>query len=112
MKLESYDKLHIDVSVVDQNSNAVIWRFTGFYGESRRDRRELLSFLNAQSEAPWRCAGDFNEILDAGEQFGGCYGRKGKWMVSVMLLQNVASSILVSLGYLIPRIIVNKAKII
>lgn len=30
-----------------------------------------MNFLNDQSNAPWLCAGDFNEILDAGEQFGG-----------------------------------------
>lgn len=75
VKLQSYDKLHIDVAIVDQTTDAVIWRFTGFYGEARRERRyrswECLEFLSTQSDAPWFCAGDFNEILDAHEQFGG-----------------------------------------
>lgn len=75
VKLETSDKLHIDVKVVDPSSDEVRWRFTGFYGEPRREMRhrswELLSYLNAQSDAPWLCAGDFNEVLDAGEQFGG-----------------------------------------
>jgi len=75
VKLQSYDKLHIDVVVVDPTSDAELWRFTGFYGEARRQRRhrswELLRFLNAQNSASWICAGDFNETLDAREQFGG-----------------------------------------
>lgn len=61
--------------VVDPDSGADQWRFTGFYGEARRENRhrswELMNFLNNQSNAPWLCAGDFNEILDASEQFGG-----------------------------------------
>jgi hypothetical protein len=75
LKLQSYDKLHIDVAVVDQNFGAELWRFTGFYGEARRERRhrswELMRFLSTKSIVPWLCAGDFNEILDAQEQFGG-----------------------------------------
>jgi hypothetical protein len=75
VKLQSYDKLHIDVMIVDQTTDAELWRFTGFYGEARRERRhrswELMEFLSTQSMAPWFCAGDFNEILDAHEQFGG-----------------------------------------
>jgi hypothetical protein len=75
VKLQSFDKLHIDVMVVDPVSNAERWRFTGIYGESRRELRhrswELMVFLSVQSNAPWLCAGDFNEILEAGEQYGG-----------------------------------------
>lgn len=75
VKLQSYDKLHIDIHVVDPVSDAVLWRFTGFYGESKRELQyrswECLHYLNSQSSAPWLCAGDFNEILDAREQFGG-----------------------------------------
>jgi hypothetical protein len=51
VKLQSYDKLHIDVVVVDPTSDAELWRFTGFYGEARRECRhqswELMRFLNA-----------------------------------------------------------------
>ena len=31
----------------------------------------LLRFLRAQLNAPWLCVGDFNEVLEANEQFGG-----------------------------------------
>lgn len=51
------------------------WRFTSFYGESRRELRyrswDYLRYLNTQSDLPWLCAGDFNEVLEAHEQFGG-----------------------------------------
>lgn len=30
-----------------------------------------MQFLSLQSSVPWLCAGDFNEVLDANEQFGG-----------------------------------------
>lgn len=75
VKLQSYDRNHIDVIVVDPITGAEWWRFTGFYGEARKENRhrswELMHYLNAQSNTPWLCAGDFNEILDAREQFGG-----------------------------------------
>ncbi|XP_040385781.1 uncharacterized protein LOC121056051 [Oryza brachyantha] len=46
VQLQTYDKLHIDVMIMDPVTDSELWRFTGFYG-------------------------DFNEILDASEQFGG-----------------------------------------
>lgn len=39
VKLQTYDKLHIDVMVLDPRTDAELWRFTGFYGESRRELR-------------------------------------------------------------------------
>lgn len=49
VQLQSYDNFHIDVVIVDQNSGEEQWRFTGFYGEARRERRyrswELMHFL-------------------------------------------------------------------
>jgi hypothetical protein len=37
VKLESYDKLHIDVTVHQSSAPEKAWRFTGFYGEARRE---------------------------------------------------------------------------
>jgi len=75
VNLESYDKLHIDVTVRQATNTSMAWRFTGFYGESRKELRhrnwECLQFLKNQSSLPWLCAGDFNEVLAASEQFGG-----------------------------------------
>lgn len=71
VKLQSCDKLHIDVAVLDPVTHAEKWRFTGFYGESRRELRykswDCLRFLSTQSDLPWLCAGDFNETLEAHE---------------------------------------------
>jgi hypothetical protein len=75
VQLESYDKMHIDVTIQSSSSQTGEWRFTGFYGEARRELRyrswDLLKLLSTKSSLPWLCAGDFNEVLHAEEQFGG-----------------------------------------
>jgi hypothetical protein len=75
VKLESYDKMHIDVTVHQISAPNKVWRFTGFYGEARRELRyrswDLLKLLCSRSDLPWLCAGDFNEVLNANEQIGG-----------------------------------------
>lgn len=75
VKLQSYDKLCFDVVVFDAVTLVEKWRFTRFYGESRRELRhrswDCLRWLNTQSSLPWLCVGDFNEVLLASEQFGG-----------------------------------------
>lgn len=49
------------------------WCFTGFYAKARRSELaqswELLRWLRSQSDLPWLCGGDFNEILDNTEYF-------------------------------------------
>jgi len=71
--LKSYSKFHIDVWVTMENGRQ--WRFTGFYGEPVRARRKeswrLLRFLRNQTDLPWLCVGDFNEVLHEDEQMGG-----------------------------------------
>lgn len=83
VKLESLDKLHIDVTVQLVASHIGAWRFTGFYGESKRELRhrswDLLKLLKSRSNLPWLCVGDFNEVLHANEQFGG-QGRSERQM--------------------------------
>jgi hypothetical protein len=37
----------------------------------------MMRFLRNQSDLPWLCAGDFNEVLHEHEQFGGC--EPGEW---------------------------------
>ncbi|KAL0350291.1 UNVERIFIED_CONTAM: hypothetical protein Sradi_4178300 [Sesamum radiatum] len=72
--LQSYSHNHIDV-YVRLNENQDWWRFTGLYGEPETAKREatwrLLSQLHTQSVWPWLVAGDFNEILDQSEKWGG-----------------------------------------
>ena len=48
---------------------------TGFYGKPETARRteawDQLSYLNSQSNTPWLCVGDFNEIIRQDEKVGG-----------------------------------------
>jgi hypothetical protein len=75
VKLNTYDKLHIDISVLDSVTMEEKWRFTGFYGAARRELRhrswDCLRLLNSRARLPSLCAWDFNETLVAEEQFGG-----------------------------------------
>jgi exonuclease III len=71
--INSYSKYHID-SVVKVKTTDDIWRVTGFYGHPETSQKEttwrLLESLNNQSNVPWVCVGDFNEILENREKTG------------------------------------------
>ena len=58
-------QFYIDADVVEKDG--FIWRFIGFYGEPKTDRKELswkaLKTLNASRRRPWLCVGDFNEVM-------------------------------------------------
>uniref|UniRef100_A0A8R7UQ88 Endonuclease/exonuclease/phosphatase family protein n=1 Tax=Triticum urartu TaxID=4572 RepID=A0A8R7UQ88_TRIUA len=75
VSLKSFSRTHIDVFVQNESLGGGEWRFTGFYGEPVRTRRklswDLMKFLRREFNNPWLIAGDFNEVLDASEQFGG-----------------------------------------
>jgi hypothetical protein len=74
VRLKSKNKSHIDVLVSNDNLGGGEWRFTGFYGEPRRENRKdswyLMHFLRSVSDMPWLCMGDFNEVLAQDEHFG------------------------------------------
>lgn len=80
----SKSRLHIDVVLSCDCLRISHWRVTGFYGEPRRERRKnswfLMRFLKAQSNAPWLCLGDFNEVLSAEEQIGG--NEREQWQMA------------------------------
>ena len=73
VELKSYNSNHIDV-LVQPRSGGVKWRFTGFYGEPRRENRHtswtLLRRLSNVLSYPWLCMGDFNETLVSSKHFG------------------------------------------
>lgn len=62
-----------------------IWRFTGFYGEPKTDRKDFswkaLRMLNASRRRPWLCVGDFNEVLLGCEKEGGSQRRRAAWII-------------------------------
>jgi exonuclease III len=66
-------RYHIDADVT--GDDGFVWRLTGVYGESKSGEKEktwrLLKILHGQSNLPWVCMGDFNEILFASEKQGG-----------------------------------------
>ncbi|OMO70912.1 reverse transcriptase [Corchorus capsularis] len=72
VSLLSYSHSHIDVII---GSDSLSWHFTGFYGRPETSHRHeswrLLRTLNRQSDLPWLCAGDFNEIRSLDEKKGG-----------------------------------------
>ncbi|XP_074278415.1 uncharacterized protein LOC141602006 [Silene latifolia] len=63
---------HIDLLVKEGGRE---WRATGFYGwpmvSDRNLSWELLRLLSGQSDLPWLCMGDFNEVLFSTEMKGG-----------------------------------------
>jgi hypothetical protein len=62
--------------VAEKSGRGEQWRVTGFCGDPKRSRRHeswrMMRFLRNQSDLPWLCAGDFNEVLHEHEQFGAC----------------------------------------
>ncbi|KAM0896908.1 hypothetical protein ACQ4PT_022902 [Festuca glaucescens] len=75
VRVLNISRSHIDVLVSGDVLGGGEWRFTGFYGEPRRQFRGdswyLLNYLRHQQDEPWLCAEDFNETLCASEQIGG-----------------------------------------
>ncbi|KAL0413236.1 UNVERIFIED_CONTAM: hypothetical protein Sradi_1525300 [Sesamum radiatum] len=74
VQLRSFSLNHIDVDVLSESRTAN-WRFTGFYGQPDASRHRLvwekLRLLSNQSDAPWLCAADYNEVLFQHEKTGG-----------------------------------------
>ncbi|KAL0409763.1 UNVERIFIED_CONTAM: putative mitochondrial protein [Sesamum radiatum] len=73
IQLRLFSRFHIDVEVLSYD-NIAGWRCTGFYGAAEASHRkvgwDILKRLSRQSDAPWMCIGDFNEILFQYEKTG------------------------------------------
>ena len=72
LTIEGLDKNFID-AIIDKGLESE-WRLTDFYGEPETARRfeawDKLRRLNSNSERPWLCCGDFNEIVRQDEKLG------------------------------------------
>jgi hypothetical protein len=70
----NYSVIHICASV-SLTGAEVPWKLTCFYGNpeigSRSDSWSILRHLNSFAPPDWFCMGDFNEILDHSEEWGG-----------------------------------------
>lgn len=98
-QLRGVSHLYIDGDVIE--NDGFIWRFTGFYGEPRTDQKNLswkaLHALNASRKHPWRCMGDFNEILLSCEKMEGSLGHTVEWKNSGDALEECS---LTDLGFI------------
>lgn len=72
LSVRVFKKYHIDATVSEVDKH--LWRLVLVYGEANRSlwyrTWELLRNLRGDSDMPWVCIGDFNEILRNKEQFG------------------------------------------
>ncbi|KAL0449729.1 UNVERIFIED_CONTAM: hypothetical protein Slati_1529300 [Sesamum latifolium] len=98
VQLRSFSCFHIDVEVLSAE-NIAGWRCTGFYGAAEASQRKVgwdtLTRLSRQSDAPWLCIGDFNEILFQHEKTGAI---RPAWQISDFR-QALNDSDLSDLGY-------------
>lgn len=80
VRFHSKSHHHIDVEVHADDGSFLRWRLTGFYGHPTTTERyrtwELLRSLGDESSLPWAVIGDFNELLHAYENVGGCIRRE------------------------------------
>ncbi|XP_073051725.1 uncharacterized protein [Primulina eburnea] len=68
----NYSSNHVDLRVSDDMNGE--WRCTGYYGYPERTRRRdswnLIRSLAAQSNLPWLCIGDYNDMLSTEDKRG------------------------------------------
>jgi hypothetical protein len=80
--IKHYSHRHIHAEVWGKNRGHC-WVFTGFYGHpeaaKRKEAWSLLQHIRVSSSDAWICVGDFNEVMEDGEKWGGC--RKPRWQM-------------------------------
>jgi hypothetical protein len=76
VEIENYSRRHVN-ALVKTEINGGTWKLTGFYGHpevgKRHEAWNLLRYLHTTSPNSWLCIGDFNEITEDAEKFGGRY---------------------------------------
>jgi exonuclease III len=72
--IQNFSQRHIN-GVIRISDSAMPWKFTGFYGHPDVAKRDeawaLLRYLAHLDPIPWMCIGDFNEIVENSEKWGG-----------------------------------------
>ncbi|XP_075663160.1 uncharacterized protein LOC142632678 [Castanea sativa] len=73
LHIRTFSSHHIDAVVNPRIDDA--WQFTGFCGAQEtvnlEDSWSVLRYLSTQTDLPWVCIGDFNEITRLEEKLGG-----------------------------------------
>lgn len=71
VEFKPFSQYHMDIYIHEDGRK---WRFSGIYGEPRTGLRDktwsVIRYLSAQTNLPWLCAGDFNEVPLASKQLG------------------------------------------
>ncbi|KAF5475672.1 hypothetical protein F2P56_007452 [Juglans regia] len=79
--VHTYTQHHISLMVKGAEGGKE-WLLTGFYGNPNTSRRkeswQLLQAINPGSLIGWVCVGDFNEILNFNEKWGGALRPKNQ----------------------------------
>jgi exonuclease III len=74
VSIQNFSRRHIN-GVIENLGRVENWKFTGFYGHpdvaKRHEAWALLRHLASISPYPWVCVGDFNEIVEKEEKWGG-----------------------------------------
>jgi hypothetical protein len=96
--IQNFSRWHINV-VISPRGGGLQWKFTGFYGHPDASKKhEAWSTLKYMVEidppVPWLSVGDFNEIADLSEKFGGA----GKASGQMINFRDSGSLCLIGLG--------------
>ena len=74
VEIQNFSCCHINAKICER-LNGRYWKFTGFYGHPKANKRReawsLLWFLASLDPSAWVCMGDFNKILNQSEKYGG-----------------------------------------
>lgn len=72
-RLLSFSRHHIDMEI--NIAGLIPWHLTGLYGEPDRAQRkktwDLLRHLAQDSNLPWCCIGDLNNVVSQADKYGG-----------------------------------------
>jgi exonuclease III len=80
VEIQNYSQRHINAKISSPIS-WLVWKCTGFYGNPESGKRgeawDLLRYLSTIDPVPWVCVGEFNEILNLSEKWGGNECQRG-----------------------------------
>ena len=74
LKVTKFSCYHIDMLIKEDTNNP--WRLSFWYGEPSKGLKyktwEMMTHVRADSDLPWLCMGDFNEVLRREEHMSVC----------------------------------------